>query len=110
MKTTFLVGLMACATCSPAFAATWGVQTTITGFYIQGSNAYLTTAGNQNPNNSCFSAVYLALSTSAPNFKELYATVMAAHLAGSTVSLYYDGCNGNYPNITSIAVPAIWGI
>ena len=109
MKTTFLVALVACATCNSAFASGWGIQTTITGFYVD-TNAgavFLKTAGNQNPD-GCSSATYLAMSTSATHFKELYATLMAAHLAGSTVSLLYDACFGSYPKISSIAVPNIW--
>lgn len=109
MKTNFLVALAACVTCTPAFAAEWGVQTTITGFYIDtaAGEVFLKTASNQNPT-SCTSAAYLALSTSGTHFKELYATLMAAHLSGSTVSLLYNGCAGGYPRITSVAVPNIW--
>jgi hypothetical protein len=109
MKKTLLVALMACATCSPAFAAGWGVQTTITGFFLDtaAGAAYLKTASNQNID-GCSSASYLAINMSSTGFKELYATLMAAQLAGSTVSLLYNGCYGSYPNITSIAVPNVW--
>jgi hypothetical protein len=104
-----LATLVACTTPTLALAAGWGAQTTITGFSIDPPTGMvvLKAATNQNIDN-CASSVYLMISGTDPNRKELYATLMAAHLAGSTVSLYYDGCLGNYPQIKSIAVPAIW--
>ncbi len=99
---------VACTVCSPAFAFFWGNQTTITGYYVYAhGGAYIKTPSNQNPD-SCQYSAYLALDTSALFFKELYATIIAAHASGSTVTLNYDGCLNGYPKIVSVAVPKVW--
>jgi hypothetical protein len=93
---------------TPSMAFFWGAPVYITGYYVyETGDAYLRTSNNQNPDN-CSSAAYLTLSSQSAHFKEIYATVMAAQAAGSTVSLNYEGCIGNYPRIASVAVPSIW--
>jgi hypothetical protein len=108
-KPMFFAVIAGCVMSTSALASGWGAQTTITGFFIDPptGKAGLTTATNQNIDNCQYSS-YLFISASHPRFKELYATLVAAQLTGSTVALYYDGCQGNYPIISSIAVPAIW--
>ena len=94
--------------CTPSFAYLWGVQTTITGYYVYTEgDAFFKTASNQNPDN-CASAAYLALPGNTPKFAAVYATIIAAQAAGSTVSVCYDGCYGQYPRIISVAVPNVW--
>lgn len=90
------------------FAGGWGIPVTITGYYVSESGgAFFTTSDNENPD-ACSSSQYLVLDPSQPNFKELYATLMAAQAASSTISVYYNGCSGEYPIATSIAVPKAW--
>lgn len=103
-----LLVTIACIASVPAFGFFWGAQTTITGYYVYANGpSYITTANNQNPD-GCQSSSYFALDTGSPNFKELYATVIAAHVSGSTVTLNYDGCFGQYPRVNSVAVPKVW--
>jgi hypothetical protein len=92
-----------------ASASGWGVPTTITGYYVyENGEAYITTANNQNPD-GCGSYQYLHLASGSPNFKSIWASVIAAHAAGSTVSLNYSGCGGGpYPHIIAVAVPNVW--
>ena len=92
-----------------AFAGGWSATTTITGYYVYDSGeAYITTSSNENPD-SCGSSQYLHLATGSPNFKAIWASVLAAQSAGSTVTLRYEGCGGGpYPNIIAVAVPHVW--
>lgn len=108
-RLSLLLGVLMIVAGSSASASAWSPQTTITGFYIDtnASVLYLKTPSNLNPD-GCANSSYLAISTSAPFFKELHATIMAAHLSGSQVSLLYSGCLGVYPKISIVAVPNIW--
>jgi hypothetical protein len=92
-----------------ASASTWGAQTTITGYYVYDSGAaFITTANNQNPDN-CATSAYLYLNTTAPNFGAIWATVISAQATGSTVTVYYNGCNSSgYPLVSAVVVPHIW--
>ena len=92
-----------------AHGFTWGAKTTITGIYVYaGGTAYITTANNQNPDNCPKGAIYLAIDSTTPNFKALYATAMAAYLSGQTVSINYDGCLNGYALVNSVAMPSVW--
>ena len=90
-------------------AASWGLQTTIIGYYSDPgtNNIVFTTANNQNPN-TCSSSHYLVINSGASNFNQVFAMLVSAQAAGSPVALYYNGCLGPYPLITSIAVPNSW--
>jgi hypothetical protein len=91
-----------------AEAIAWGTQTTIAGYYVyETGSAWITTPSNQNPD-GCASSVYLYINVTAEHFHEIWATVMAAQAAGSTVTLHYAGCFGNYPKIDAVAVPHVW--
>lgn len=107
LKRLFL--LISSATASGlCFAGGWGIPVTITGYYVNESGgAFFTTSDNENPD-ACSAYRYLVLDPSQTNFKELYATLMAAQATGSTISVYYNGCSGGYPIATSIAVPKAW--
>jgi len=99
----------ACIGCSGvALAGGWGTTVTITGYYVW-SNGFgsITTSGNQNPD-GCTSSHYLILDQTQVNFKEIWATVIAAQATGQTVSLSYAGCSGSYPLINAVAVPQVW--
>lgn len=88
--------------------AGWGTTTTITGYYVEATGSLkFTTANNQNPD-TCTTSHWLTLDATATNFKLIVATVMAAHAAGSTVTLFYEGCSGGYPLISTVAVPNSW--
>jgi hypothetical protein len=107
MKQTLVSMLMLCAS-ALAQSASWGTQTTITGYYVYDSGAaFITTANNQDPE-SCGSSGYLYLDSGAPNFKAIWASVMSAQTTGSTVTLYYSGCYSGYPKIVAVAVPHMW--
>jgi len=92
-----------------ASAGGWSAVTTITGYYVyDNGEAYITTTSNENPD-SCGTSQYLHLASGAPNFKAIWAQVIAAHTSGSTVQLRYEGCGGGpYPNIIAVAVPHVW--
>jgi hypothetical protein len=92
-----------------SFAGGWGVQTTITGYYVyDNGGAYITTANNENADN-CASTGYLYVDETSAHFKEIWATIMTAQATGSTVTLRYDGCGGaSYPKVTAVVVPHIW--
>lgn len=93
-----------------ALADQWGPQVNITGYYIWASSggvAFITTSNNQNPY-GCTNTRYLVLDPSQPNFKYVWATVMAAQATGQTVSLSYTACLGGYPQINAVAVPNTW--
>ena len=106
---TLFFSLISLAASMSCLASAWStVAVTITGYYVFSTGgAYITTSGNQNPDN-CTNPLYLYLDTTTPNFKELYATVMAARASGETVSLFYDGCVGLYPRVSVVAVPHVW--
>jgi len=70
-------------------------------------HAYIRLPSHLNPD-GCTSNDYLVLDATKSNFKSLYATVIAAHTAGTTVSVLYSGCVSGYPRIAAIAVPSIW--
>lgn len=90
---------------APALAVGWGAQTTISNYYVYATgSAFIKVSNLQNPD-GCTNAGYLVLDTSAPNFKAIWAQVIAAHMGGATVSLYYNGCLGNYPRVDAVAVP-----
>jgi hypothetical protein len=91
-----------------AYAFSWGTPVQITGYYVYaGGTAYITTTSNQNPD-SCTHSSYLAIDTTQSNFRAMWAQVLAAHAAGQTVSINYNGRLGAYPNINAIAAPNIW--
>jgi hypothetical protein len=91
-----------------ANAFQWGGQVTITGIYLYGNgNAFINTTNNLNPD-SCSNPRYLALDTTSPNFKFLYANLLVAYSQNLPVSLNYNGCTGQYPLIQSVALPAVW--
>lgn len=93
---------------SAAYAGGWGPVVTITGYYVwDNSFAVINTSNNQNPD-GCTSSHYLVLDTTRANFKSIWAQVIAAQAQGQTVSLSYSGCDGPYPLINAIAVPAVW--
>lgn len=100
--------LTACALLLPVAAfAGWSQPVTITGYYVWDNGmAHINTSSNQS--NGCTSAQYLTIDTSLPNFKAIWAQVIAAQASGQTVSLFYDGCIGSYPRIRAISVPNIW--
>jgi hypothetical protein len=85
-----------------------GVNTTITGYYVyDDAAAFIRTAAPQDPQ-GCGSSIYLYLDTTKPNFKAIWAQVIAAHSSGTTVTLLFDGCSGSYPRVRAIAVPESW--
>jgi hypothetical protein len=43
--------------------------------------------------------------SSDTTYKFVVATALAAQTTNQTVTLYYNGCVGGYPNITGISVP-----
>ena len=94
-----------------SFAGGWGNKvTTITGFYVWSNGyAHFGVSDVENPD-GCGNTRFLTLDNNSSNFKELYATVMAAYTAGKTVQLYYNGCtqSGSYPLIEAIIVPGQW--
>lgn len=91
-----------------AQAVAWGSQTTITGYYVYDVGAaYIRVADLQNPDN-CVSNHYLILDPGAANFKAIWAQVLTAHATGTTVTVRYSGCIGNYPKIDAVAVPGRW--
>lgn len=106
---TRLVGLVLLAfIANNASAAGWSANTTITNYYPQASgNVVFNTAGNTNPD-GCTTSHWLVVDSTAPNFNQLYAAIIAAHASGEAVSLYYNGCLGSYPDITAIAVGGSW--
>lgn len=106
---TRAIGLLVLAlTTNSASAVGWSANTTITNYYPQASgNLVFNTASNTNPD-GCSTSHWLVVDSTAPNFNQLYAAIMAAHASGETVSLYYNGCLGAYPDITAIAVGGIW--
>jgi hypothetical protein len=57
---------------------------------------------------SAINGSYLSFDTSAPNFKAIWAQIIAAYSMDQTVSLYYDGCAGDYPKIREISIPNSW--
>src|SRR5262245_12404304 len=94
---------------APSMAYYWSSPVNITGYFVYESGlAYMRTSNNQNPDSCPKGAPYLALDTASRNFKEIYAAIIAAQAAGSTVSLNYEGCLDGYPRIASVAVPSIW--
>jgi hypothetical protein len=102
--------LLASLFCSTSQAVTWGVQTTITNYYVEpGKRIVLTTLNNQNPA-GCSSSQYLVVDPSLDTLSMVFATIVSAHASGSTVTLLYDGCDTNnaYPKITAVAVPKNW--
>jgi hypothetical protein len=91
-----------------AIAGGWGQNTTIAGYFVWDNGlAYIRTPAHQNPDN-CQSSLYLSVDPTALRFKEIWATIIAAQAAGSTVTLSYNGCDGSYPRINAVAVPQIW--
>ena len=87
----------------------WGPPVKILGYYVWDNGAAaITTSNNLNPSPGCTSAQYLIIESTQPNFKAIWAQVIAAHAADQTVSLYYDGCIGPSPKIRAIAVPNSW--
>lgn len=46
---------------------------------------------------------YLEFDTDAPHFKEQYALILAAHMAGKTITVYVGEC-GHYPYIQNTRV------
>jgi hypothetical protein len=105
LKACLVVGLMFS---SVAMAGNWGTQTTITGYYVYDDGyAYIKTTNNENPDNCQYSA-YLGLDPNKPNFKAIWAQVIAAQSMGTTVSLRYEGCIGPYPKVMAIAIPNVW--
>ena len=61
----------------------------------------------QNPD-GCANALCPSIDTTAPNFRAIWAQVIAAHTADQTVSLYYHGCDGAHPKVKAISVPNTW--
>lgn len=111
MKKLSVAAILFFSIISAAFAGGWGsYTTTITGFYVwSNGSAHFRVANPENPD-GCTTPQYLTLDSTAPNFKLLYANLMMAYSQGLTVRLAYGGCTsgGNYPLITSIAIPSIW--
>lgn len=106
---TLLLILTSTLVGGPAEASGWGSTVTVTGVYSTASGgAYVNTSGNQNIDSCSNGSHYLYLDTTQPNFRELYATLLAALTTGSTVSLYYNGCSGGTPLITALAMPVVW--
>jgi len=99
--------LLLCASQS-ALAGGWGVPTTVVSYYVWGDgNAHFRVANNQNLDN-CTVPQYLTLLKASANFDKMYATLVAAHVSKTPVSLFYNGCTSNYPLIIAIAVGGIW--
>lgn len=94
------------ASSGTAWAFYWGQQVTITSYFAYaGGNAFITTSGDQNPDN-CAEFNYLELDSSQPLYSSLFATAIAAYAAGQTVTINYNGCSSQgYPIVNSIAVP-----
>jgi hypothetical protein len=104
----YLVLLFLVALAPSTFAAVWGTNTTVTGYYVyDNGGSFIKVANMENPD-GCASINYLALDTNAPYFQALYATVMAAYASQQTVTVNYHGCLGSYPKVRSVAVPASW--
>lgn len=104
---TFVAVVLAMLSTS-ASAAGWGPPVQIEGYYVWDAGvAYIKTSTHLNPE-SCQSTQYLSIDTASPNFKYIWAQVLAAQSAGQTVSLFYDGCLGPYPKIRAVAVPNVW--
>jgi hypothetical protein len=103
----WITGAILLASSAVVMAGGWGQTTTIAGYYVwDNGNAYIKTPANQNPDN-CTSNTYLSVDPAAARFKEMWATILAAQAAGSTVTLSYNGCDGAYPRINAVAVP-VW--
>ena len=103
-----LLAVAAVVTCT-AHAFTWGTKTRITGIYVYASGpAYITMENNQNPDNCSSGASYLGMDPASTNFRQLYATAMAAYTTGQTVSINYEGCLDGYPRVNSVAMPHVW--
>src|ERR1700752_5399577 len=95
---------VALSSASVALAGGWGPPVTITGYYVWANSfAAITTSNNQNPD-SCSSSPYLILDSTQPNFRAIWAQIVAAQSQGQTVALSYSGCTGSYPFINFVAV------
>ena len=94
---------------SLANAFTWVGPTKVSYFYLYstGTAYFKTSTTHVNPDN-CGNSNYLALDTTAPNFKYLYANLLLAYSQGLNVSINYNGCLASYPLIISIAIPSVW--
>src|SRR5215510_5086772 len=91
-KINAMLASIALAASPATFASGWGTTTTITGYYVyDNGEAYITTSSNENPD-ACSSSQYLHLSPGAPNFRSIWASVIAAQVSGQTVTLRYEGC------------------
>src|SRR5688572_16179721 len=95
----FIGALLMTVLSASAFAGVWGVQTHIRGYYVwDDGRAYIKTDNNQNPD-LCTNDLYLSIDTTSPNFRAIWAQVIAAHTADQTVSLYYHGCDDAHPKV-----------
>jgi long-subunit fatty acid transport protein len=88
-----------------AQASAWGANTvTITEYHTTTAGIlYLITSANENPDGCTTHASLLVNGDTM--YKMVIATIIAAQTSQQTVQLYYDGCSGGYPVISSVAVP-----
>lgn len=97
-------------TCNTASAFTWGQPVTISFYFLYagaGGSVYVTTSGNQNPDNCTYSN-YIELLSSQANFSAVFAAIMTAQASGQTVAVNYNGCSSDgYPILNGIAVPHV---
>lgn len=115
MKKTIVVfsALAMLAGYQAAFGGGWASkESKITGYFMTTDGAAVFRVADMENPDSCVGPGYLFISQSAPHFKEMYATVMAASATDKTVQVSYSGCSGGgtagYPLVNQIAVPKIW--
>jgi len=103
-----LLSAILCSVSAEAVSAAWGVQTTITGYFVYDVGAAYVKVDNPENPDGCVSTTYLILDQSAQNFKYIWAQVIAAQATVATVAVRYNGCIGNYPKIDAVAIPNRW--
>ncbi len=90
---------------SLASSPAWVEDTTINLIHVQPNGRIYVKVNSGVPDLGCTSSLYgmLELDTTAQFFKEHYAAVVAAHMAGRTVRIYVSGC-GHYPYAQNLEV------
>jgi hypothetical protein len=103
-----ILALMVAATLAfvttSANASGWSPQVTISNIQANTNGTFyvITSSMTYNPD-SCTNLSWLYLSDTS--YKFVVATLLTAQATGQSISLYYNGCTSNYPNITAVAVP-----
>lgn len=86
-------------------AAGWIGDSTVENYYVSGSgNLHIRlTSGDVTTSvqvQSCSSRTYIYYSKTDSNFKEVFASVMAAKVSGGSMNFYVQGCKGETNNNT----------